>query len=100
MSDRRDELTLLRANLEDLHHEGDVVILLKPLRHRLLEHRGSKWAERLAPFDLLVEDRLHIGAPRISENRAIAERSRAPLHSALKPADDLPFGDCRCGAAA
>ena len=44
---------------------------------------------------LALRMRLHVGAARIADDRAVAERARAPFHAALKPADDLAVGDRR-----
>ena len=63
------------------------------------QDRGREGAERFAPLDLGVEDGLHVGAARIADDRAVAERARAPLHAALKPADDLAVGDRRARCA-
>src|SRR5262245_35478998 len=95
MRDGRNLRPLFFPNLKDLHHEGDGVVLFKPLADGFGEHGWGEGAKRLAPFDLRVEDRLHIAAPRIAQDRAIAERARTPLHPPLEPAQDRTFGD-RC----
>ena len=64
------------------------------------QHRRRERPERFAPLDLGVEDLLHVGAARIADDRAVAERARPPFHAALKPADDLAVGDRRGGAPA
>ena len=66
-------------------------------RDGLAQDRGRERAEGLAPLDLAVEDVLHVGAARVAEDRAVAERARPPLHAALEPADDLAVA--RCAAA-
>src|SRR6516225_9289562 len=95
MCDGRDLRPLLLPNLEDLHHEGNGVIFFEPLVDSFGEHGGGEAAKRLPPFDLGVQNSLHIAAPRIAQDRAIAERSRTPLHAPLEPAEDSPFRD-RC----
>src|SRR5260370_6458350 len=67
---------------------------------------GSGWpgrcngANRLPRFYLGVENGLHIRAPRITEDRTVAERARAPFHPPLKPAEDSTFGNrLRCATA-
>src|SRR6266498_175812 len=47
----------------------------------------------LAVLDASIEDVLHVVAPRVGDDRAIAERARAELHPALEPADDVACGD-------
>src|SRR5262245_55196146 len=93
MCDRGNERPLLRANLEYLHHERNVVILFKPIRYRVLEHRRREGPEGFAPLDLGIEDGLNVRATRIAHDRSIAERPRAPFHAPLEPADNLAIGD-------
>ena len=95
MGDGRNERPLFFANLEDLHHEGDVVVLFEPFGDMLLEHGRRKGPKRFAPLDLAIQNVLHVRAARIAEDRAVAERARTPFHPPLKPADDLAFGDRR-----
>src|SRR5262245_21707337 len=52
--------------------------------------KGAEW---LTVLDLVVEPLLGVLAARIGQDRPVAERSRAGLHSALEPADDLAGGD-------
>ena len=54
---------------------------------------GANGRERSAPLDLEIEDVLHVGAPRIAQDRAVAERARSPFQAALEPADHLALGD-------
>ena len=56
---------------------------------------GRERPELLAKLDLGVDDLAHVGAPRIGEDAAVAERARAPLHAALEPADDLSRREMR-----
>src|SRR5262245_4058266 len=93
MSDRWDQRPLVFTDLENLHHEGDVIILLEPIRHRFVEYRRRKWTKGFPPLDLGIENRFHVGPTRIADDRAIAERAWPPFHAALKPSDDLPLGD-------
>ena len=44
-------------------------------------------------LDPRVEDVLHVGAPRVGDDRAVPERARPELHPALEPADDVAGGD-------
>src|SRR6516165_7552443 len=87
--------SLFFPDLEDLHHERDGVVLFEPLCYGFGEHRGGEWAERFPPFDLGVENGLHIRAPWITQDRAIAEGARTPLHTPLEPAENGAFGDRR-----
>ena len=67
------------------------------LRVRLFENRRRERPELFAKLDLRVDDLPHVRAAGIRQDAAIAERPRAPLHPALKPADHLPVGDpLRC----
>src|SRR5438045_3284586 len=93
-----DLCSLVFANLKYLHHEWDGVVLLEPFVDRLLEHGWCERAERLAPLYLSVKNGFHVGAPRITNYRAVPERSRSPFHAPLEPADDLAICD-RCGNA-
>src|SRR5262245_40147916 len=96
MRDRGNKRPFLRTNLEYLHHEWNVVSLFKPVRYRVLKNRRRKGAKRFAPLDLGIEDSLHVGAARISHDRAIPERSGTPFHTPLEPSYNLAIGD-RCG---
>src|SRR5947209_13654356 len=100
MSHRGDEFASLLADLEHLHHEWNAIIFLEPLRHGLLQYRGRERPERFPPLDLSIEQRLHVGATGIAQDRAVAERAGTPFHPSLKPADDLPCLDRRSGAPA
>src|SRR5258708_31627220 len=93
MGDGRDLRALFRANLKHLHHERHRVVFLEPLAYGVLEYGRSEGPKTLATFDLGVKDGLHVGATRVADDRAIAERPRAPFHSPLEPADDLAIGN-------
>src|SRR6516162_4366274 len=95
MRDGRNLRAPLFPNLKDLHHEGDGVVLFEPLADSFGEHGGGEGAKRLPPFDLGIKNSLHIGAPRVAQDRAIAERARTPLHAPLEPTEDSPFRDRR-----
>src|SRR6185436_3185232 len=56
-----------------------------------------KRTEALAELDPRVDDVAHVGAPRIGDDAAVAERTRAPLHPSLEPADDPAVGNLRGG---
>src|SRR5262249_15115226 len=92
---RRDLCALLLADLVDLQHERHVVVGLEPLADRFAEDRRRERTERLAGLDMLVEDVLHVAAPRVADDGPIAERARTPLHPSLKPADNVAVGDLR-----
>src|SRR5438034_5817159 len=64
-----------------------VVVLLNTFH----QHRRCERSVGLPELDLCVDDVLHVGAPRIGENAAVAEGPRAPFESPLRPTDDLPF---------
>src|SRR5437016_5400659 len=83
--------TFLLPDLEDLGHKRNRVVLLKPFRDRTIEHRGCEGTEAFAPFDLRVQDLFHVRTSGIADDRTIAKRPWSPLHSPLKPADDLAF---------
>ena len=100
MSNRRNSNTLFFADLKYLHHEGDGVVLLKPIADDFSQDRRCKGPKRFPSFDLSVEDGFHIRAPRIAEDRAVAEGARTPLHPTLEPAEDSALGDRRRGAPA
>lgn len=93
MADRGNERAFLRANLENLHHERDVVVGLEPIRDKFAQDRGSKGAKGFATLDFGIEDVLHVGAARVAEDGAIAKGARAPFEAALEPANDFAFAD-------
>ena len=63
-----------------------------------LEHAWGEGAKGFAALDFQVEDVLHVRPARVAEDRTVAQRTRAPLQAALKPADHLAVGN-RCGRA-
>ena len=93
MGHRRNLRTLVSMNLIDLHHEWHVAIFFKPFGNMFFLNGRCKRAEAFTSFDLRIQDVLHVRAARITDNRAIAERARAPFEPALEPADNIPFGD-------
>jgi len=50
MSNRRNQTMSFGADLEDGHHEWNVVVLLEPISDALAQDRGREWAERFAAF--------------------------------------------------
>src|SRR5690606_39150604 len=89
MRHRRDGTALFLTHLIDLHHEGNVTLLLEPLPNVLVLHRRRERPEALPALDLQVEDILHVGTAWIAHDRAVAEGAWPPFHSPLKPADDI-----------
>src|SRR2546423_2744966 len=67
--------------------------LLKIFAYTLLQDRRRERSKRFALLDSIVEDFLHLRAPRIDHNRSIAESTWPKLHPALKPANDQACGD-------
>ena len=55
--------------------------------------RRRERPEPLAMLDAGVENVLHVGQAGMRNDRAIAQRTRAPFHPALKPADHIAGGD-------
>src|SRR5262249_59389445 len=98
MGNGRNQFPLLFANLKHLHHEWDGIVLLEPLSNSFLHHRWRERAKRFPPLDLGIERGLHVRAAGVTEDRAVAERTRSPLHASLKPTDHLPLGDRLDGA--
>src|SRR5262245_37614731 len=78
MSDSGDQWPLVLADLEDLHHEGNVIVLLEPIRHCLFEHRGRERTEGFPSLDLSVQNGFHVRSARIADNGAVAERTGTP----------------------
>src|SRR5689334_20570506 len=89
--------SFVSTDLKHLHHERDVVLLLKPFADGLLQHGWREWAEGLAAFYLFIKDGFHISPARIAEDRAVTERARSPFHAPLKPTDDFAAGNGLCG---
>src|SRR5580704_1236717 len=56
----------------------------------LREHRWSKGAIGLAEFNLGIDDVFHVRISRIRQNAAIAEGTRPPFKTSLKPANHFP----------
>jgi hypothetical protein len=60
----------------------------------VIGHDGRrKGTKPLAVLDARVENILHVGQAGMGDDRAIAERARAPLHAPLKPADHIAGRD-------
>src|SRR5215470_8273169 len=68
------------------------MFLLKVVADPLGQDRRSEWPEWFALLDPLIQYVFHIGAPRVDDDRAIAQRARSEFHSALEPANDQPIG--------
>src|SRR6476620_5355173 len=89
----RENAALLLANGINLLHERICSCTNEIFVHCFLETRCRKGTKLLAKFDASVDQLQHVRTPRVSEDAAIAECSRTPLHPALKPADDVSLGD-------
>src|SRR6266446_9060241 len=59
----------------------------------LREHGGSEGPIRLTKFDLRIHNVLHLGIPRIRQDAAVAESTRTPFESTLKPAHYLALNE-------
>src|SRR5207247_2909296 len=55
----------------------------------LFQNAWGERTERLTKLNFQIHDRLHPNAPRIAQDAATAQASRAKLHPTLKPANDL-----------
>src|SRR6516162_2537754 len=97
MRDSGNRTAFILANLKNLRHEGNGIVLFKPLVHCLFEHRGSEGPKRFPSFDLRVKERLHVTAARITQDRSVTKGTRSPLHTSLKPADHFSSSDSRSG---
>ena len=97
--DMRHRRGLLRPQrLVRVEHEGAGLHAerLEPVAIGLLLDDRREGAEFLAEFDLGVEVVLHLGAARVGQDRARAERPRPPLVAAVQDRDD-PAGGERVG---
>ena len=54
---------------------------------------GANGRNDFPPLDLAVEYALHVGATRVANDRAVAERPGSPFHPPLKPANHPPLSD-------
>src|SRR5207247_5321154 len=52
-----------------------------------------KRAERLSPLDLPIQDLLHVCPSGITQDAAVPQSPRTPLHSALEPAHNQALAD-------
>src|SRR5262245_4560847 len=100
MRNSRNQRPLFWTDLEYLHHEGHGIVLLEPVRYRILEHRWRKGPKRFAPLDLAIENALHVGPTRVADDRTVTERARPPFHAPLEPAYHLAVGGCSSCATA
>src|SRR4030095_4512 len=85
VTDRRNLGAFFGAELEDWHHERDIVVSLEPLGDVLTQNGRRERTEGFAAFDLGVEDVLHVRSARVTKNRAVAQRAGTPFHPSLKP---------------
>src|SRR5664279_6144177 len=67
----------------------DCVWQIKEPLGALGQYRRGKRTVRLAKFNFGVDDVLHRGITRISENAAVPQGARAPLEAALEPPNHL-----------
>jgi hypothetical protein len=84
-----------RADLENFHHERDVVVSLKPFGRGFAQNRQGKRPERFAPFNFRIQNVFDSGVARIRQNGTIPQRARPPLHSPVKPTDNFSVHSLR-----
>src|SRR5258707_8710523 len=72
---------------------------IKPLAGFFGEDGGGEGAEDFAVLDAPVQYFFHLGAARVGDDTAVAERAGAPFGAALIPAEDFSVGDDGGGAA-
>ena len=89
MDDGRDHIAVFRADVENSHHERDVVVSLKPFDRGFAQNRQGKRPERFAPFNFRIQNVFDSGVARIPQNGTILQRARPPLHSPVKPTDNF-----------
>ena len=78
----------------DVEHEARRVVLgrlaeIEALRRLFGQHGWREGPEGLPELDLDVDDVLHVFTPRVGDDRAVAQGTRAPLEPPVVPADDL-----------
>jgi hypothetical protein len=78
MDDGRDHIAVFRADVENSHHERDVVVSLKPFGHGFAQNRQGKRPERFAPFNFRIQNVFDSGVARISQNGTIPPTGAAP----------------------
>ena len=81
----------------DHQHRGRRMRLLEILADMLGQNGWSERAKWFPLFDSLVQQILHAGSSRIGKNGTIAQSTRPKFHSSLKPTNNLPICDIRCG---
>ena len=98
VADGRELGAFFFPDLEDFHHVGNVVVLLEPFADRFPQDGGSEGPKGFAPFDLGVQDVLHVGAARVAQDGTVAQSAWAPLHAPLEPAHDFAVSNRGGGA--
>src|SRR5262245_49686209 len=88
-------LTALLDDVGDEEHVRAVAIHLEPIRDLLTQHGRREGTKGLAELDLEVHRALHGRRARIADDTPGTKRSRAELHTALEPADDVVLRDQR-----
>src|ERR1700693_4415694 len=78
-----------RCYVGDEKHIWAVDLQVEPIRERLAQDRGRKRAKRFPEFYFDIELRLHLGVPRVRENRPSAQCTWTKLHSSLKPPERI-----------
>src|SRR6185503_5883783 len=94
MNDGRYGSRLLSAKSAHAQHVRTLEARLdvEPRGDILLQHHRREGSERFASLDRRVDSLLHRGEAGISHDAALAECAGTQLRAALKPPDDLPFG--------
>src|ERR1700693_2495480 len=64
----------------------------------LERYRGCERPERLTHLDQRVDPITHLGASRVGEDAAMAERAGTELHPPAVPGYDVAIGDQLCGS--
>jgi hypothetical protein len=59
---RRNEPAFLFPDLEDLHHERNIILFFEPLANMLPQYRGCEGAEAFPPLNLAIQNIPHVGA--------------------------------------
>src|SRR5262249_12379728 len=90
---RRDRRALLRTDAVRHGHERRGLAPLEVSADCFLEDGRGEGTKELAALDSRVEHVPDLETTRVSQDAAIPERSRAPLHSPLEPANNLTVVD-------
>src|ERR1700722_12395747 len=70
---------------------------LKKFSGRLFQYGGSEGPEYFPVLDAPIQDFFHFRAAGIGQNAALPQGPRAPFRTALKPAQNFPFGNMTRG---